>query len=53
MKRKDFRAILVKMVENDLLDWELVGREALYRMSIDEIRDMIFENGWEDENCVE
>lgn len=48
---KDYKTILVNMIENDMLDWELVGREMLARMSTDEVEEMIFECGWEDENC--
>ena len=48
---KNYREILINMINNGMLDWELVGREMLERMSMDEVRDMIFENDWEDENC--
>ena len=49
---KNFKDALVNMIDNDMLDWELVGREMLARMSMDEVEDMIFENDWEDEECM-
>ena len=49
---KNFKDALVNMINNDMLDWELVGREMLARMSMDEIEGMIFENDWEDEECM-
>ena len=50
---KNFKNALVNMIDNDMLDWELVGREMLARMSMDEVKDMIFECDWEDETCIE
>ena len=50
---KNFKNVLVNMIDNDMLDWELVGREMLARMSMDEVKDMIFECDWEDETCIE
>jgi hypothetical protein len=49
---KNFKDALVNMINNDMLDWELVGREMLARMSMDEVESMIFENDWEDEECM-
>ena len=49
---KNFKDALVNMINNDMLDWELVGREMLARMSMDEVEDMIFECDWEDEECM-
>ena len=48
---KDYKTILVNMIKNGMLDWELVGWEMLARLSMDEVKDMIFECDWEDENC--
>jgi hypothetical protein len=50
---KNFKDALVSMINDGLLDWELVGREMLNRMSMDEVEDMIFECDWEDETCME
>jgi hypothetical protein len=50
---KNFKDALVSMINNGLLDWELVGREMLNRMSMDEVEVMIFECDWEDETCME
>jgi hypothetical protein len=49
---KNFKDALVNMIDNGMLDWELVGREMLERMSMDEVEDMIFECDWEDEECI-
>ena len=49
---KNFKDALVNMIDNDMLDWELVGREMLARMSMDEVEDMIFECDWEDDECM-
>lgn len=48
---KDYKAILISMINNDLLDWELVGREMLERMPMSDVKNMIFENKWENEDC--
>ena len=48
---KNFKDALVNIINNDMLDWELVGREMLARMSMDDVEDMIFECDWEDEEC--
>jgi hypothetical protein len=50
---KDFKNILVNMIDSGMLDWELVGREMLNRMSMDEVEDMIFENDWENDECLD
>jgi hypothetical protein len=44
---------LVNMINNRMLDWQLVGREMLNRMKNREVKNMIFENQWEDEICIE
>jgi hypothetical protein len=49
---KNIKDALVNMINNDMLDWELVGREMLTRMSMDEVEDMIFECDWEDDECI-
>lgn len=49
---KNFKDALVSMINDGLLDWELVGRELLARLSMDEVEDMIFECEWEDEICM-
>lgn len=47
---KDYRVIVINMIEDGMLDWELVGREMLARMSMDEVEKMVFENDWENGN---
>lgn len=47
---KNFKDTLVNMIDDGLLDWEMVGREMLARMSMDEVEDMIFECDWADED---
>ena len=42
---------IIGMIEDGLLDWEMVCRECLQRMSTDEIDDMIRECDWDDDNC--
>jgi hypothetical protein len=44
---------IVNMINNGMLDWELVGLEMLRRMKMNEVKNMIFENHWEDEICIE
>lgn len=48
-----FKDAIVNMINNGMLDWELVGLEMLNRMKINEVKNMIFENHWEDEICIE
>ena len=38
---KDYKAILISMINDDLLDWELVGREMLERMPMSDVKNMI------------
>lgn len=49
---KNFKDALVNMIKNDMLDWEIVGREMLARMSMNDVEDMIFDCDWEDEECM-
>ena len=48
---KNFKEAIENMINNDMLDWELVGRELLKRMPMDDVEDMIFDCEWEDEEC--
>lgn len=48
-----FKDVIVNMINDGMLDWELVGREMLNRMKNSEVKNMIFENQWEDEICIE
>lgn len=44
---------IIGFIEDGLLDWEMVCRECLQRMSCDEIQDMIRENDWDDDSPCE
>ena len=45
---------LIGMVEDGLLDWEMVARECIQRMSEDEIEAMVKECDWDDDSpCAE
>lgn len=45
---------LIGMIEDGLLDWEMVARECIQRMSEDEVEDMIRECDWDDDQpCPE
>ena len=45
---------LIGMVEDGLLDWEMVARECIQRMSEDEVEDMVRECDWDDDQpCPE
>jgi hypothetical protein len=44
---KNVRDMLISQIENDLLDWEMVCRELINRVSCDEIKDMYHECGWQ------
>ena len=44
------RAKIIGFIEDGLLDWEMVCRECLERMSTDEIQDMIDECDWDDDH---
>ena len=41
---------IIGFIEDGLLDWEMVCRECLQRMSYDEIDDMIRECDWDDDD---
>jgi len=41
---------IISFIEDGLLDWEMVCRECLQRMSQDEIADMIHECDWDDDH---
>lgn len=41
---------LIGMVEDGLLDWEMVARECIQRMSEDEVEAMIQECDWDDDS---
>ena len=44
------RSKIIGFIEDGLLDWEMVCRECLERMSTDEIQDMISECDWDDDH---
>ena len=39
------------LIKNRVLDWEIVARECLERMSTDECQDMIEECDWDYDFC--
>ena len=44
------RSKIIGFIEDGLLDWEMVCRECLERMSVDDINDMIRECDWDDDH---
>lgn len=44
------RSKIIGFIEDGLLDWEMVCRECLERMSVDDIDDMIRECDWDDDH---
>ncbi len=45
---------LIGLVEDGCLDWEMVARECIQRMSEDEVEDMVRECDWDDDKpCPE
>jgi len=47
---KNSRNKIISFIEDGLLDWEMVCRECLQRMNVDEIDDMIRECDWDDDH---
>jgi hypothetical protein len=47
---KNSRNKIIGFIEDGLLDWEMVCRECLQRMSCDKIDDMIRECDWDDDH---
>lgn len=50
---KNARDKIIGFIDDGLLDWEMVCRECLQRMSCDEIQDMIHECDWDDDSPCE
>lgn len=54
MPKENARNKIIGFIEDGLLDWEMVCRECLQRMSCDDIDDMIRECDWDDDHpCYE
>ena len=48
---KDYKEILLRMIRHGQLDWELVGRELLNIVSNREVKDLLIETCWINEDC--